>query len=264
MATHFWKMHGLGNDFAIFDARTSDVPMPPERVRRLADRHFGIGCDQLIRLEASARADVFMRIYNPDGSESGACGNATRCVAKLLGGDARIETEAGILIARSGADGVTVNMGRPGFAWQQIPLARAMPTHPLPQTWHELPPPDAISMGNPHVVFFVDDVDAVPLGEWGPEIECDPLFPERTNVNMAQIVGRNQIRLRVWERGAGLTLACGSGACATFAAARQRALVGTQAVVSLPGGELSLEEAVDGAILMTGPAAISFSGDTAL
>lgn len=264
MATHFWKMHGLGNDFVIFDARMAEIPLPPDRVRRLADRHWGIGCDQLIRLELSAKADVFMRVFSADGSENGGGGNAARCVAKLLGGDARIETAAGILVARSGTNGVTVNMGRPGHAWQQIPLARAMATHPMPQSWHGLPPPDAIRLGNPHVVFFVDDVDAVPLADWGPEIECDAVFPERANVNVAQLAGRDRLRLRVWQRGVGLTLACGTGACAAFAAARQRALVGTQAVISLPGGELQLEEAVDGAILLTGPAAISFSGDTAL
>ncbi len=264
MATPFVKMHGLGNDFAIFDARDADIPMPQQRVRLLADRRLGIGCDQLIRLERSVIADVFMRIFNPDGSESGACGNATRCVAHMLGGNVRIETAAGVLTAEAAGAAIAVDMGAPRFGWDEIPLAFAMDTLALPLGWGALSNPVAVGMGNPHAVFFVDDVAAVPLEALGPEIEVDPVFPERVNVNVAQVVGRNHLRLRVWERGAGLTLACGSGACATFAAARRRGLVDDSANVSLPGGDLLIAETGTGALRMTGPVATSFTGETLL
>ncbi|MCG2841560.1 diaminopimelate epimerase [Sandaracinobacter sp. RS1-74] len=264
MRTAFLKMHGLGNDFAIFDAREAEIPMPAERVRLLADRRFGIGCDQLIRLEPSPNADVFMRIYNPDGSESGACGNATRCVAALLGGNARIETAAGILTATQAGQGIAVDMGAPRFDWAEIPLAYAMDTREMPLGWGELERPTAVSMGNPHAVFFVPDTDSVPLETLGPEIEHDPIFPERVNVNLASVVSRAHIRLRVWERGAGLTMACGSGACATFAAARRRGLVEPAATVSLPGGDLLIAETSAGTLSMTGAVATSFSGETPL
>ena len=264
MGTPFRKMHGLGNDFAIFDARNAAIPMPEARVRLLADRRLGIGCDQLIRLEPSTRADVFMRIYNPDGSESGACGNATRCVAHLLGGDVVIETTAGLLKATKAGEGISVDMGAPRFGWSEIPLAYALDTRELPVSCGELERPVAVNMGNPHAVFFVADVNAVPLEALGPEIEHDPLFPERVNVNVAALVGPDRLALRVWERGAGLTLACGSGACATFAAARRRGLVGASATISLPGGELVISETAAGTLLMTGPIATSYVGETAL
>lgn len=268
MATAFLKMHGAGNDFAIFDARHVALAMPPERVRRLADRHRGIGCDQLIIMEPSDKADVFMRIFNPDGSEAGACGNATRCVAHILGGAATIETRGGLLTAAASADGVTIDMGAPRFGWADIPLAYAMDTADMPVGWSlggtELERPSAVSMGNPHVVFFVPHVDAVPLETIGPEIESDPLFPERVNVNIAQVRSRSHIVLRVWERGAGLTLACGSGACATFAAARRRGLVDASATVSLPGGDLVIAETPHDTLTMTGPVSSAFRGETDL
>ena len=264
MGTPFTKMHGLGNDFAIFDAREAEIPMPEARVRLLADRRLGIGCDQLIRLEPSARADVFMRIYNPDGSESGACGNATRCVAHLLGGDVVIETIAGLLQANTAGESVSVDMGPPRFGWNEIPLAYAMDTLEMPVGWGELERPSAVSMGNPHAIFFVADVNAVPLDVLGPEIEQDPLFPERVNVNVAAVTGKDRLALRVWERGAGLTLACGSGACATYAAARRRGLVGAGATIALPGGELRIAETPAGTLLMTGPVATSYTGKTPL
>lgn len=264
MGTPFRKMHGLGNDFAIFDARNAEIPMPQARVRLLADRRLGIGCDQLIRLEPSARADVFMRIYNPDGSESGACGNATRCVAHLLGGDVRIETLAGVLQARAVEDGISVDMGAPRYGWEDVPLAYAMDTLEMPVGWGELERPTAVNMGNPHAIFFVDDVNAVPLDTLGPEIEQDPLFPERVNVNVAALVATDRLALRVWERGVGLTLACGTGACATFAAARRRAMVGPSATISLPGGELVISETENGTLLMTGAVATSYIGETLL
>lgn len=264
MATAFLKMHGAGNDFAIFDARQLALAMPPERVRRLADRHRGIGCDQLILLEPSDKADVFMRIFNPDGSESGACGNATRCVAHLLGGAVTIETRGGLLSAAAATEGVTVDMGAPRFGWAEVPLAYAMDTADMPVGWGELERPVALSMGNPHVVFFVADTAAIPLETLGPEIEQDPIFPERVNVNVATVLSRSHIRLRVWERGAGLTLACGTGACATFAAARRRGLVESRATISLPGGDLVIAETPNGTLGMTGPVATSFRGETEL
>ena len=264
MAASFIKMHGLGNDFAIFDARETAIAMPPARIRRLADRRQGIGCDQLILLEPSTRASLFMRIFNPDGSEAEACGNATRCVAHLVGGSPVIETRAGLLAASPAGEGVSIDMGKPGFAWEDIPLAYALDTASLPLGWGELAHPAAVSIGNPHIVFFVADPAAVPLETLGPEIETDPIFPARVNVNVARVEARDQIRLRVWERGAGLTLACGSGACATFATARRRGLVDATARVTLPGGTLTIAETETGSLSMTGPVATSFHGETCL
>lgn len=264
MSTPFLKMHGLGNDFALFDARDIALAMPAERVRRLADRRRGIGCDQLILMEPSDKADVFMRIFNPDGSEAEACGNATRCVAHILGGNATIETRGGLLTAAAAGEGVTIDMGAPKFGWEDIPLAYAMDTADMPLAWGELERPTAVSMGNPHIVFFVADCDAVPLGQLGPEIEHDSIFPQRVNVNVATLVARGRIRLRVWERGAGLTLACGSGACATFAAARRRGLVDARATLALPGGDLDIAETAAGTLVMTGPVALAYRGETDL
>lgn len=268
MATAFYKMHGAGNDFAIFDARQVALAMPPERVRRLADRHRGIGCDQLVVMEQSGKADVFMRIFNPDGSEAEACGNATRCVAHLLGGAATVETRGGFLTAAASADGITIDMGLPRFGWAEIPLAYPMDTADLPVAWNgqgvDLERPSAVSMGNPHLVFFVPDIAIVPLGAIGPEIEGDPIFPQRVNVNIAAVRSRTHIALRVWERGAGLTLACGSGACATFAAARRRGLVEESATISLPGGDLVIAETASGTLTMTGPVSSVFRGETDL
>jgi len=264
MSTPFLKMHGLGNDFAVFDARSLALAMPAERVRRLADRRRGIGCDQLILMEPSGSADVFMRIFNPDGSEAEACGNATRCVAHLLGGSATIETRGGLLTAVAAGEGITIDMGAPQFGWAEIPLAYAMDTADMPLGWGELERPVAVSMGNPHAVFFVPDCDAVPLERLGPEIEHDSVFPERVNVNVATVVARDRIRLRVWERGAGLTLACGSGACATFAAARRRGLVDGRAIVQLRGGDLVIAQSPGGTLVMTGPVATAFRGETDL
>lgn len=260
--TPFVKMHGAGNDFVIFDAREMPVPLSPDVVRRLADRHYGIGCDQLFRLEKSARADLFVRIWNPDGSEAGACGNGMRCVAALTGATS-LETLAGVLDV-PGGDSHVVAMGVPRFGWEEIPLAHAMDTLTMPVAWEMLEAPSAVSMGNPHVVFLVEDVEAVPLERLGPLIERDPLFPERVNVGVARVEGRDRIVLRVWERGAGLTLACGSGACAAFAVARRRRLVDAHATVALPGGDLLLRERDDGQILMGGPAETVFRGEIAL
>lgn len=261
MQTPFVKMHGLGNDFVVLDGRTQAVPpMTGALAAALADRRTGIGCDQLILLEPSDAADFRMRIFNADGSEVEACGNATRAVGLLHGRPARIETLGGLVSANPGDNGIAVEMGVPRFDWAQIPLAYAMDTHAMPVAWEELANPIAVNVGNPHVIFFVPDCDAVDLQRLGPEIERDPLFPDRVNVNVATIVARDAIRLRVWERGAGLTLACGTGACATAVGAMRRGLVDRSVGVTLPGGTLWIDWRDDGQIVMTGPAAESFRG----
>ena len=257
----FIKMHGLGNDFVVLDARTGGVPPVDTRLAAvLADRHRGIGCDQLILIEPSATADLRMRIFNADGSEVEACGNATRAVGLLHGQPARIETLAGVLEARPDGAGIAVDMGRPRFGWDEIPLAWAMDTLHLPVGWEDLADPVAVNVGNPHVIFFVADCAAVDLARLGPLIETDPLFPERVNVNVATIESRSAIRLRVWERGAGLTLACGTGACATAIGAMRRGLVERTVTVTLPGGALTITWTDEDRILMSGPATEAFRG----
>ena len=263
MKRRFRKMHGLGNDFVIFDAREAPLEMDAGRARALADRRTGIGCDQLIVLEPSDTADLRMRIWNPDGGEVESCGNASRCVASLLGGDTVIETAGGTLRASAGEGGARVAMGKPRFAWDEIPLAYPMDTDRLPVGWEELEGGAALNVGNPHIVFFVEDARAVPLDRLGPMIETDPLFPERINVNVASIE-EGVLRLRVWERGAGLTQACGTGACATAVAAIRRGLVRSPAVVRLPGGVLTIEWAAGQEIVMTGAATSVFEGEIEL
>jgi diaminopimelate epimerase len=259
-------MHGLGNDFVVLDNRGGKLPAL--NWAKIADRHFGIGCDQVVIMETSAKADVFMRIYNADGGEVESCGNASRCVASLIHIEAparkavTIETLAGVIEASFAGDGnVTMDMGAPGLEWEDIPLKEKSDTLHLPIASGALRDPVAVSMGNPHMVFFVDDVSAVPLDALGPELERHPLFPKRANVGVAQVESRDRIRLRVWERGAGLTLACGTGACAALVAAFCRGLTGKKARVTLPGGTLLIEwRGEDNHVLMTGPAAISFEG----
>lgn len=257
----FRKMHGLGNDFVIFDARDRPLKLNTEQVRRLAHRQTGIGCDQLIVMEPSTSADVFMRIYNADGGEVSACGNATRCVARLLERPVcHIETSAGVLETHVEGETPTVNMGTPKFDWHEIPFAMAMDTLKMPVGWEALKAPSAVNVGNPHLIFFVDDVKKVDLARIGPMIECDPLFPQRINVGVAQVVGREEIRLRVWERGAGLTLSCGTGACAATVTAVRRKLTERHVSVRLPGGVLRIEYTKAGHMLMGGPVATVFSG----
>ncbi len=265
MLVPFHKMHGAGNDFVIFDARGGELGLSPAQRRLLADRRTGIGCDQLIVLERPrmAGAAVFMRIYNPDGSESGTCGNATRCVAVLLGaetgqGALAIETAAGMLQAEILRGGVArVDMGPPGLDWRDIPLSVPCDTRDLP-----LPGSAAgCSMGNPHATVFVAELDEVAVAVAGPALENDPLFPNRANIGFAQIISPTRIRLCVWERGAGRTLACGSGACAALVAAHRRGLTGRVAEVVLDGGTLGIEwRESDGHVLMTGPTAYVFHG----
>jgi diaminopimelate epimerase len=263
MKRRFSKMHGLGNDFAIFDAREAPLDIDEARARAVADRRTGIGCDQVILLEPSQVADARMRIWNSDGGEVQACGNASRCVALMLGGESRIETAAGLIRASANGAAAAVDIGEPRFGWDEIPLAYALDTARMPVGWDDLQEPFAVNVGNPHLVFFVADAAAVDLGRLGPLIENDPLFPERVNVNVASLEG-GSIRLRVWERGAGLTQACGTGACATAVAAISRRLVASPLEVRLPGGTLTIEWKPGGTIRMSGAATFVFEGEVEL
>ncbi|HEX8308684.1 MAG TPA: diaminopimelate epimerase [Allosphingosinicella sp.] len=263
MKRRFRKMHGLGNDFVIFDSRESPVEMNEARVRALADRRTGIGCDQLIVLEPSDCADVRMRIWNSDGGEVQSCGNAARCVALLLGAPGWIETAGGLLAASAGEGSATVDMGDPRFGWDEIPLAYPVDTAAMPVGWEDLSEPFAVNVGNPHIVFFVEDAEAVDLERLGPLIENDPLFPERINVNIASVEG-GALRLRVWERGSGLTRACGTGACATAVAAVSRGLASSPVEIRLPGGTLNVAWGPGNTIAMGGPATLVFEGEVAL
>ena len=263
MMRRFHKMHGLGNDFVIFDAREAPLEIDAGRARAIADRRTGIGCDQLILLEPSDTADLRMRIFNADGGEVEACGNAARCVALLQGGETLIETRGGMITGSAADDEASVDMGTPHFAWQEIPLAYPVDTAAMPVGWEELQNPAAVNVGNPHVIFFVEDADTVPLERLGPQVENDPLFPERVNVNAASVEG-GMIKLRVWERGAGLTQACGTGACATAVTAIRRKLASSPVEVRLPGGSLSIEWTPGGSIRMSGAATHVFTGEIAL
>lgn len=261
MRVPFVKMHGLGNDFVVLDAREKTVPaIGTANAAAIADRHTGIGCDQLILLEPSAKADFRMRIFNCDGGEVEACGNASRAVAILHGRAARVETAGGVIAITPADGGASVDMGNPLFDWQKIPLDYAMDTAAMPLAWGPLRSPMAVNVGNPHAVFFDPDADAIDLAQWGHQIEHDPVFPERVNVNLARVIGENHLSLRVWERGAGLTRACGTGACATAVAAIRKGLVGETVRVSLPGGDLTIHWCDGKTITMTGPATESFRG----
>ncbi len=261
----FHKMHGLGNDFVIVDQRSGKLSLSPAQISRIGDRRHGVGFDQLLCLEPSDKADVFMRVFNPDGSESGACGNGTRCVARLMMEEhglsrVSIETRAGVLESSPGLQGYTVDMGKPGQSWDEIPLASAMDTLSLDIEAGPLKQPTAVSMGNPHAVFFVDDAEAAPLDVFGPDLEQHPIFPKRANISVAEVRDRETIRLRVFERGAGMTLACGSGACAALVAAVRRGLTAHTASVILDGGRLRITWGEDGRVKMTGPATHAFKG----
>jgi len=272
--TPFRKMHGLGNDFVVLDARRTALDLTPARRRAIADRRLGVGCDQLIVLEPPTErgADVFMRIYNPDGGEAGACGNATRCVASVLMDERKtdqvtVQTISGLLDSQKtgrGANGlpvISVDMGPAGLDWRDIPVREACDTNHMPVGLGPLQDPVGTNMGNPHATFFVDNAAAVPLAELGPKLEHDPFFPERANIGVAQRVGEGRLRLRVWERGAGITLACGSGACAAVVAATRRGLVDRKAEVILEQGSLAIEWLRDNHVLMTGGIAIAFTGE---
>ena len=268
---HFRKMNGLGNDFVVLDARARPLALKAAQIAAIADRRSGIGCDQVIALEPSDVADVFMRIWNADGGEVGACGNAARCVAALLVAErgsphVSIATESGMLAATVAKDGrVTIDMGTPRFDWNEIPLSQ-----PFEDTRAiDLPPigdpglsnPSVVNVGNPHCIFFVYDVEAHDLARFGPALEHHPLFPERANISLAQVTGPDSLRLRTWERGAGLTRACGTAACAAAVAGVRRGLTGREVRVTLPGGDLVIGwREADDHILMTGPFALDYQG----
>jgi len=269
----FRKMNGLGNDFVVVDGRTHALALGPDAVRAIADRKEGIGCDQLIALEPSTKADVFMRIWNADGGEVAACGNAARCVAGLIAQEqgrpqVTIETEDQVLgAAVAGENSVTIDMGAPRLKWDEIPLAE--PFHDTRRIELQAGPIDApvlhspavVNVGNPHALFFVDDVEAIDLAPIGAMLEHHPLFPERANISVVQVQSPEHIKIRTWERGAGLTRACGTAACASAVAAIRRELTGRKVTVSLPGGDLVIEwRDQDGHVLMTGPYALDFEG----
>ena len=273
MTRSFLKMNGAGNDFVVVDSRSGDLFRPTaDSVRAIADRATGVGCDQLIGIEPSGDADAFMRIWNADGAEVAACGNATRCVGwRILeeSGQNQIElaTDAGRLtVFRAGDHRVTVDMGQPRLGWSDIPLFEEMDTRGIelqvgPIDAPLLHTPGCVNMGNPHVVFFVDDAEQAPVVEVGSLIEHHFLFPEGVNVGFAQVQAQDRIRLRVWERGAGLTKACGTGACAAVVAASRRRLSDRRAVVVMDGGDLLIEwRTEDDHVLMTGDVAIEFAG----
>ncbi|CAG4921409.1 unnamed protein product [Acidocella sp. C78] len=263
----FLKMHGAGNDFVVLDARAHPLDLAPAAAARIADRHRGVGCDQIILIEPDDDAAAFMRILNADGSESGACGNATRCVAALLAAEtgARrlvIRTNAGLLPADiKGPTLVEVDMGAPKLGWEDIPLAEPADTLSLRLALGPVQNPAACSMGNPHATFFVDDLTHLPIETIGPKLERARLFPARANIGFARIDAPDRIRLRVWERGAGLTLACGSGACAALVNAHRRGLAARRAEIEMDGGTLTLTWREDGHVLMEGPVALVFEGE---
>ncbi|HTS90723.1 MAG TPA: diaminopimelate epimerase [Stellaceae bacterium] len=266
--TPFVKMHGLGNDFVVFDARDHALALDDAHARAIADRHTGVGCDQLLVMERprDPKADVFMRIRNADGDEVEACGNGTRCIAAALmheTGKRRvtIETVAGLLEASdAGSARVTVDMGPARLQWREIPLARECDTLHVPLTLGPVSDPVATNMGNPHATFFVSDAEAVDVAGLGRELERHPMFPERANIGFVSLIGKDRLRFRVWERGVGITIACGTGACAAGVAAARRGLTGRKVTVVADGGPLEIEWRADGHVLMTGPVAVSFTG----
>ena len=256
----FMKMHGLGNDFVIVDSRGPGPLISEEMARRLGNRHLGVGFDQLAVISDSPQADVALTFFNADGSTAGACGNATRCVAQYemqrLGRTTlSLITERGILQARQQGALVSVNMGHPMLNWDEVPLAREMDTLHLPLEGQ----PTATGMGNPHCTFFVENADAIDLAQLGPRFEHDPLFPERTNVQFVHVLGENRLRMRVWERGVGVTLASGSSSCATAVAAARLGLTGPTVEIQLDGGSIHIDWREDG-VWMTGATMHVFDG----
>lgn len=261
----FIKMHGLGNDFAIFDGRERPIRFTPAQLRALADRRRGIGCDQVLILEPSARGDVFMRILNPDGTEAEACGNASRCAVRLVGAVPGrpfvLETLAGLLPATIDGAEVEVDMGAVRTAWHEIPIATAQDTVRVDFELGPLNGPACCSVGNPHATFFVADADAIDVRGLGPLVERHPFFPERVNVGFATVLGPRDLRLRMWERGVGETPACGSGACAAVVNAVRRGFTERAVTVHLDGGPLAIHwRPADDHVLMRGPTTHVFEG----
>lgn len=268
METPFRKMHGIGNDFVVLDGRAQPVALTVAQAKTLADRRWGVGCDEILIIErAKNGGDAFMGVRNADGSVAENCGNGARCVADVLmneTGKSKIvlETLGGPVTATRAAKGlVAIDMGAARLKWNEIPLANDMDTLHLPISEGPLKDPVAVSMGNPHAVFFVADAEAVDLEKLGPKLEHHPLFPQRANIEVVQAMSRTHLRMRVWERGSGITMACGTGACATAVAAVRRGLSERSVKVMLDGGDLEIEwREADGHVIMTGPATHSFSG----
>jgi diaminopimelate epimerase len=269
----FRKMNGLGNDFVVIDARENPLEISDAQARAIADRTTGIGCDQLIVMELSPRADVRMRIWNAEGGEVESCGNASRCVADLVmtekGTDkATIDTKGGFLVGtRAGHLMVTIDMGKPRFDWNQIPLSekfadtRYIELQVGPIDAPLIHSPSVVNVGNPHCIFWVKDLDVVNLGKIGPMLENHPLFPERANVELAKVVSRDHVIVKVWERGAGLTKACGTAACAVMAAGHRLKLINEFCTITLPGGDLQMAIRADnGHVIMTGPLEYDYEG----
>jgi diaminopimelate epimerase len=265
-ALKFIKMHGLGNDFVILDGRSTPIELNPAQTKAIADRRRGIGCDQLIILEeADTNAYLKMRIRNADGGEVEACGNASRCVGKLImdetgKGQAVIETLGGLLTAEKSAAGIKIDMGPAYLDWQDIPLVDEMNTLSLSIAVGDLSNPVAVGLGNPHAVFFVKNAAQIDLKAAGPIIEHHEFYPNRTNVEAAEVTSRNHIRLRVWERGVGITEACGTGACAALVAAVRRDLTDRKAIVELDGGSLEIEWRDNNHVFMSGPTEMCYTG----
>ncbi len=270
--TPFLKMHGTGNDFVVLDGRKQAVALNKDAIIKICDRHFGIGCDTLVVLEASTKADVAVKFYNGDGSLSSTCGNASRCVADLVMSEsgaatANIETIAGLLNATKNDDGaITVNMGSPKWDWRDVPLSESRNTLHLGLEEGLLADPVAVSMGNPHAIFFVRDLAHIKMAEWGAKLEQNALFPERANISAVQVISPTHLKMLVWERGVGLTMACGSGACAALVAAVRRGLAERKATLELPGGNLTVDwqadatNATNGHVFMSGSVAYVFEG----
>jgi diaminopimelate epimerase len=271
---HFRKMNGLGNDFVVLDARNRALAIDEAKARAIADRKTGIGCDQLIVLEPSRKADVRMQIWNNEGFEVESCGNASRCIGDMLFNElhkdrATIDTKGGFLVAEKVGNGlVRIDNGAPRFDWNDIPLSEKF--HDTRHIELQVGPIDAplihspsvVNVGNPHCIFWVKDLDVIDLGKVGPMLEHHPLFPERCNITLARVDAKDHVTIRVWERGAGLTKACGTAACAVMAAGFRIKVLGPKATVSLPGGDLFMERREsDGHILMTGPVSYDFEGE---
>jgi diaminopimelate epimerase len=269
----YFKMNGCGNDFVIFDARgVGSLQLSPAQAQAIADRQNGIGCDQVISMERSVRGDVYMRIWNADGTEVSACGNASRCVASILVDEVgdrpvKIETAAGTLSAEKTTLGaIAVDMGSPLLKWEEVPIARPNDTvriaYEMDVGVGAVKDPSGCNMGNPHVTFFVTKLEQLPIRLFGPRIEKDPFFPEGVNVGFAEVLNPHTLRLRVWERGAGLTKACGTGACAAVVNAARRGLTDRQARVILDGGELFIDwRESDDRVVMTGPVTLESVGE---
>lgn len=260
----FIKMDGLGNDFVIIDARTKNIPLTSKQIQKISNRKTGIGFDQLIILKKSKICDVKMDIFNADGSTAGACGNGTRCVSSLIFEENKkkkivLEAPFGKILTAWCGKQITVDMGLPKTAWKDVPLSKEENTLNL-TILKELPPAVCVSMGNPHAVFFVKDIKKIDIAKLGPQVENNKLFPQKTNVEFAQILTKNKIRMRVWERGTGITQACGTGACATLVAAVIKKLTQQKVQIIMDGGTLTISQLPTGQILMQGPVNKAFEG----